>query len=180
LFFDLNNLDKLKGLGAQTNLSLWLHLDTFPKSKVVVDKDTFCLNATTAVNLFKKIAEPIRVEQYKTEYKITPSLRKPNAFEVYSVDKVSAITGVAENEVVELKPFYSIRHHLGEGDEQGRPIFWHMHRKEAVRHQDSGTDVFLSFVDLAFKATDPSYQVWTAHVTCNNRDLPSRLPLPLR
>ena len=175
LFLDLKGLDRLREIEGQNTVSIWFHFNRMAKTNMVVDKETFSLNCTTAINLFKKVAEPIRVEHLKPEYRVIPDIRRLNSTEIYTIDKVTAsIGGKAGNEVV-FKPFYSIRHHLGESDGAHR-AHWHMQRRWSGRHDDQGTDVFLSFVDLDFKPTDPEVEILTLHTTCTNRDIPSRLP----
>ncbi|MBI5556207.1 MAG: type VI secretion system baseplate subunit TssF [Deltaproteobacteria bacterium] len=177
LFFDLQGLEKLKGLKNSDTLDIWIYLNRVAKSNVVVNAETFCLNAAPAVNLFSKTAEPIRVEQRKTEYLILPDIRRQDAMEIYSVDRVTASTGARQGQQYDYRPFYSIRHHLREDDEQSRQAFWHIQRRQSERKGDKGTDVYLSFTDLDFQATDPGVEILTLHTTCTNRDLPSRLPL---
>ncbi len=176
LFLDLTGLEKLKQFEEQNRFSIWFHLDSRAKTKMVVDRDTFSTNCTTALNIFQKVAEPIRVEHQKTEYMVIPDIRRRNATEIYSIDRVTAsVGGIAGNEI-QFKPFYSIRHHLGEGDDLAHRAHWHMKRRWSGRHDDRGTDVFLSFVDLDFKPTDPESEILTVHTTCTNRDIPSMLP----
>jgi type VI secretion system protein ImpG len=45
-----------------------------------------------------------------------------------------------------------------------------------VWQAEGGTDVYLSFVDLAGRAVQPEYEAVTARLTAYNGDLPSRLP----
>ena len=91
LFFDITGLEKIKHAGFNDTLDLWIYLDRTAKSDLVINKDTFCLNATPAINLFKRIAEPIRVEQRKTEYHVIPDIRRQMATEVFSIDRVTAV-----------------------------------------------------------------------------------------
>jgi len=175
LFFDLTGLERLKHKKIGTAFSLKIYLDKIIKPGVVVNPDTFQLNMAPAVNLFKKIAEPMRVEQRKTEYRVIPDLRRRNAMEVYTVDQVkpAPISGKAARE---YRPFYSIRHHLSEGDVKESKVFWHVQRRPSGRQGDKGTEVYLSFSDLNMNPADPGTDILTIHQTCTNRDLPSRLP----
>lgn len=176
LFVDLGGLEKLSSLGSFSEVTIWFHLDRFVKSNLVVDQETFSLNCTTIVNLFSKVSEPIRVEHKKTEYRVVADFRRQDAMEIHSIDSVTSVRGGMAADIVDFKPFYSIRHHLGEADGMSRRAHWHMQRRQSGRHDDKGTDVFLSFVDLDFKPTDPDVEILTVHTTCTNRDLPSRLP----
>ena len=176
LFFDLNGLNKFRHLDLNDSLDIWIYLDRNAKSNLVINKDTFCLNATPVVNLFKRIAEPIQVEQRKTEYHVIPDIRRQEATEVFSIDRVTSSSVASSGKGVDFKPFYSLRHHLEEDDGRGRRAFWHIHRRASGRKGDDGTEVFLSFTDLDFNPADPGVEILTVHTTCTNRDLPARLP----
>ena len=175
LFFDLQGLNRLKGKGFKDTLDIRIYLDREAKSNLVINEDTFCTNATPAINLFNRIAEPIRVEQRKTKYRVVPDVRRQDSTEVYSVNGVTSSSQSSPGKEVDFKPFYSIRHHLDEEDSLGRRAFWHVERRASGKKGDSGTEVFLSFADLDFNPSDPGVEALTVHVTCTNRDLPVRL-----
>jgi type VI secretion system protein ImpG len=176
LFFDLQGLGKLKNASVGDTLDIWIYLNRMAKPNLVVNKDTFCLNAAPAINLFTKISEPIRVEQRQTEYRIVPDIRRQEFTEVFTVDRVVASGAVKTDEIYDYKPFYSIRHHLQESDAQARQAYWNIQRRESGKKGDNGTEVYLSFTDLNFKPADPGVEILSLHLTCTNRDLPSRLP----
>lgn len=177
LFFDLSGLKNLKGRELRDSIDINIYLDREAKTNLIINKDTFCTNATPAINLFKRIAEPIRIEQQKTEYRVVPDMRRQQATEVYSVGRVTASAQSSTGKEVEYRPFYSIRHHLGEDDDQSKNIFWHTERHPSGKKGDNGTEVFLSFADLDLNPSDPGVETLTVHVTCTNRDLPVRLPI---
>jgi type VI secretion system protein ImpG len=176
LFFDLQGLGRLKDAPVGDTLDIWIYLNRTAKPNLVVNRDTFYLNAAPAINLFSKIAEPIRVEQRRTEYRVVPDMRRQEVTEVFSVDRVMASGANKTDEVYDYKPFYSIRHHLNENEAQSRQAFWNIQRRESGKKGDNGTEVYLSFTDLNFQPTDPGVEILTLHTTCTNRDLPSRLP----
>jgi type VI secretion system protein ImpG len=176
LFFDFTGLDRLKGQKTGNRLTLRFFLNRMGKSDLVVNADTFLLNATPVANLFQRIAEPIRVEHRKTEYQVVPDVRRPNATEVYTVDQVTATQSGASGEQKEYLPFYSMRHHLGDDGSAEGKTFWHLQRQPSGKKGDPGTEVFLSFSDLNLKPSDPAEDILTLRVICTNRDLPSRLP----
>jgi type VI secretion system protein ImpG len=175
LFFDLNGLKQTRDRELGETLDIWIYLDRSAKTDLVINKDTFCLNAAPVLNLFQRVAEPIRVEQEKTEYQVIPDVRRQEATEVFTVDRVTTSSSSAPGKEFEFKPFYSIRHHLDE--EQGRRrVFWHLQRRPSGRKGDDGTEVFLSFADPDFDPVDPGVETLNVYTTCTNRDLPSRLP----
>ncbi len=176
LFFDLSGLDALKDASIGDTLDIWIYLNRTAKSNLVIAPDTFCLNAAPAINLFTKIAEPIRVEQRRTEYRVVPDIRRQEATEVFTVDRVTASGAGKVDETFDYRPFYSIRHHLSEAEAKSRQAYWNIQRRESGKKGDNGTEVYLSFTDLNFQPADPGVEILTLHTTCTNRDLPSRLP----
>ncbi len=172
LFFDLRGMEKIKNKEFTDTMDICFYLNRDVKSDLVIDKNTFCLNATPVVNLFHRVAEPIRVEHMKTEYHVVPDIRRQDATEVYTVDKVTATSVSIPGKETEFRPFYSLRHHLADADR----AYWYGQRRPSGRKGDEGTEVFLSFTDLNFQTIDPEAEIVTVHTTCTNRDLPSRLP----
>jgi len=175
LFFDMSGLSQLAGKDLGDKLEIWIYLDRVAKSNLLITGDTFCLHATPVVNLFKRIAEPIAVEQQKTEYHVIPDVRRAEATEIFSIDTVTSSSPASSREEAEFKPFYSIRHHLIDEDELDRRAFWHQHRRPSGKKGDEGTEVFLSFADWNFRPVDPNVETVMVNVTCTNRDLPARL-----
>lgn len=177
LFLDLTGLEALRSLDCNDTLTIWIYLDRPAKPNLVVNASTFCTHATPAINLFKRIAEPIRVEHRKPEYHVIPDVRRRQATEVFSIDRVTAIGVEGAGKTFEFKPFYSIRHQdEGEDGPELRRAFWHHERRPSGLKGDDGTEVFISFTDLRFDRVDPEVETLTVHVTCTNRDLPARLP----
>ncbi|MEW6381901.1 MAG: type VI secretion system baseplate subunit TssF [bacterium] len=176
LFFDLDCLDKLRSEPGHDTLDIWIYLNRPAKPNLLVNADTFCLSATPVVNLFRRIAEPIRLERKKPEYLVVPDSRRAEATEIYSVDQVAASMTGSLAEGTDFSPFYSLRHHLREDENLDRKAFWHVQRRPSGKKGDNGTEIFLSFTDWNLKPTDPGIETLTVYTTCTNRDLPARLP----
>ena len=176
LYFELQGLSRLKPIGAGGSLTLRINLKRAAKPNLVVNRETFLLHTVPIVNLFRRTAEPVRVEHHKTEYPVVPDVRHHNATEVFSIDQVTATSVQAPGKQIEFKPFYSIRHHLDRDDDAEGSVFWHMQRRPSGRRDVSGTEVFLSFTGFDLTPLDPGVEVLTLHTTCTNRDLPARLP----
>ncbi len=178
LFFDLTGLDErtMGRLGGASGFSVFIFLDQHREElEQSVSTETFQIGCTPVVNLYPQRAEPIRLTQNQPVWRIVPDARRPLLHEIWSIDQVVALS--PDNEQVEYSPFYSLRHHVGAGEEEGR--FWHASRQAGAPGEgsdDKGTDMWLSLVDLQF---DPAVRSeWTVDVTttCLNRDLPARLP----
>lgn len=157
-------------------LDLTIHLDHPTGPSFPVSADTFCLNATPAVNLFSKIAEPIRIEHRQAEYRVVPDLRCPEAIEIFSIDQVSGMSD-APNPVARVyRPLYEITRPDGGSIGNIEGVWWLMQRKASGIAGDRGTEVFFSFCDLASDPADPPDETVTLRLTCSNRDLPCTLP----
>jgi type VI secretion system protein ImpG len=165
----------MAGFGTGCELLVFLRdselREHLPAVSQAVKKETFQTGCTPIVNLFERLAEPIRVSHAVTEYRVIPDLHRQSTTEIYSIDSVrskaeySAATKVYE-------PFYSFRHAWEEATGE---CFWYEHRRAAQTADDQGTDVYLSLVDLKFNPALPPTDVISAAVTCTNRDFAGRL-----
>jgi type VI secretion system protein ImpG len=137
-----------------------------------VSKKSFRLGCAPVVNLFSQVAEPIQLNQRKSEYPLVPDVRRPHSMEVFSVDEVNAINSTNQK-ITSYEPFYSLRHSARKED---RTCFWLARRRPSTRPNDDGTDISLSLIDLSTATVDPDAAVLSVRATCTNRDLPGRLP----
>ena len=176
LFLDILGLSSLATGDFSDKADLLIYLDKPASSALLVSADTFCLHATPIVNVFKKIAEPIRIEHRKAEYRVIPDLRRLDSTEALSIDSVTVAMPGATHAGKEYRPLYSIRHHGINADGTSGSAYWHVQRRPSGRMGDGGTDLFLSFCDLHSHRVDPAEETVTVRVTCTNRDLPSKLP----
>ncbi len=139
-----------------------------------VSKESFALGCTPVVNLYRQRAEPVALTHTQTEYRVVPDARRPLATEVYSVDRVAAVSRDGEEERYE--PLFSVRHATHAA---ARNRFWHLRRRGAARHrglQIPGSDAFLALVDPTLQPSRPADWTLSVETTCLNRDLPARLP----
>jgi type VI secretion system protein ImpG len=173
-FFSLKGFEWLMSRNPGDTIDIWLYLKKPIKGNVLIGPGNFALHATPIVNLFSRVAEPIWIDKTKTEYQVVPDVRRPQGAEVFAIDSASAISDVT-GAPVELHPFYSIRHHLGE-DDGAEKAFWRAERRQSGRKGDDGTDLYISFTDWSLNPADPGVETLSLSVTCTNRDLPSRLP----
>ena len=178
LFLNLRGFDQLPlaKLGRKFEIDLVLgefeRKERLRRLERLVRADNFQLGCTPVVNLFERVADPIRVTHTETEYRVIPDLHSPISAEVYSVDKVTSVATYGERPR-DYQPFYGIRHTYN-GD--APHAFWVASRRRSVRKDDPGTEVYLSLVDLDFRPSSAGAEALSVAVTCTNRDLPSRLP----
>jgi type VI secretion system protein ImpG len=177
-FFDLTGLDRLAKSDFGGALEILISLkEPEQKHRLIaleqsVGIHTFQLGCTPIVNLFERIAEPVRITQTKTEYRIIPDQHRQSSTEVYSVDRVTSTATYLE-EPQSYEPFYSLRHGL---QDETQKRFWYTHRRPSFHKSgDQGTEVYISLVDLDFKPALPPVEMLTLRVTCTNRDHAARL-----
>jgi type VI secretion system protein ImpG len=165
LFFDLANLERRR---AEQDLDVLFLLSEMPRRELSMPTDTFQLGCTPIVNLFARTTEPIHLDHRKSEYRLVADVRRERITEIHSILSVTASSNPREQSTA-VQPFYSFSHDDNVG---GVPqAYWHSRRAPAELPDLSGTDVYLSFLDLNFKHRLPAVQTVYAHVLCTNRDL---------
>ncbi len=177
-FLDLTGLDRVCAAGFGGRVDVILLISPFERSErrqmleLGVTAQTFRLGCAPIINLFQQTAEPILLDHTHYEYQVVPDVSRRNATEVFEItDVVSA--NPQSQEVVRFEPFYSFRHGSSRAKEQA---FWRTSRRPSGYRDDSGTDLYLSLVDLSSRPVRPGVDALTVRTICTNRDLPARLP----
>lgn len=177
-FFDITGLDRIALSEFGNAFEILISLKEFNNKHRLaaleqsVDANTFQLGCTPMVNLFERTAEPVRISQTKTEYRVIPDQHRQRNTEIYSIDSVISTAPYLE-EPQRYEPFYSLNH----GRDESKKRFWYAHRRSSFRKNDNGTEVYISLVDLDFKPSLPPVDMLTLRVTCTNRDQAARLRL---
>ncbi|QDV25572.1 type VI secretion system baseplate subunit TssF [Aureliella helgolandensis] len=139
-----------------------------------LDRDALRTECTPAVNLFFKRAEPIRTTENQVEYRVIPNARGPAAAEIYSIDRVTAIS--ANGIEREFLPFFQPQHPPSSTHPQR---YWYAKRVQSIgktSDTDRGSELYLSVVDLHGEACmDDGWSI-DVETTCLNRDRVARLP----
>lgn len=171
LFVDLCGVERAVRAGFGERMEVVIFLDRLPRFEQPLRPEMFRLGCTPIVNLFDQIAEPIRVSHAQTEYRVLADVRRQTATEVYTIDTVTCASPDLEAPV-HIAPFYSFKQAAAERQQ----AFWYASRRPSPRKGDTGTEVYLSLVDLKFRPAVPAAETVTVHTMCTNRDLPSKLP----
>jgi type VI secretion system protein ImpG len=154
----------IKGIPADSNTARLLE---------TVSTDNLRLHCSPIVNLFEMHADPIRVTQKVHEYPVVAGGRAAYGYEVYSIDKVLEVRESPSNEdVVEVRPFFSLRHGEGEDRDGG---YWTLSRDPAIEEKSPGYETQISIVDSEFNPMTPRVDTLSVQMTCSNRDLPALL-----
>ncbi len=175
LFFELDNLSGNLSR-FENRLEVYIYLgQTQNELEQTISKENLALNCTPIINLFKQRAEPILLTDMVQEYHVVPDIRQPDANEVHTITRVSAVS--PEDKEYEFKPFYGTHR---EHRDTSKDFYWHARRESsewAGGQLETGTEVHLSLIDLNFTTVTPGKR-WTLNIDtlCTNRNLPNHLP----
>ena len=161
--------------GARNELNLYIYLkNSDSELEHYINASTFALGCTPMVNLFPQVADPVRLDHTRHEYRIVPDSRRTSALEIYSVDAVKA-TDAASHQF-EYTPFYGIQHRH---TEKNHGTFWFERRDSVIEGEnksEQASEIDISLVDLNFDPWQPHDDVLDVQLTCCNRNLPGKLP----
>ncbi len=171
-FIDLAGWRRLTGtrLGQRCNVFIFCN-KTLKVLEAGVDTQTFRLDCVPVVNLFDKTAEPIALQRGQSEYRIVADRSAPQAFEVYSIAKVTSSDPTVQR-TTEYAPFFAPAH---PPDVRRRGLYWMTRRQRSLAENDAGTEVDIALVNRAFEPRLPADPLLALELLCTNRDLPLRL-----
>ena len=172
LFIDLDiNSDAWLGCGNKAEFFLYIkNINQNLKNKV--NANTFALGCSPIVNLFKKITEPLEINNQKIDYLITPDYHQPNQLEIYSIDKVIGSSSI--NDESEYLPIYGSKNNQ---HTQSHPTFWSSKRRLDYNNKDNtnSSDVFISVINLDSISDMNKKTTLYIETHCSNRVLPAGL-----
>ncbi len=179
-FVDLD-LQALKSFSHSTSKTLTIEL--FFKTDMTdivklkafeqLSKNHLRLFCTPIVNLFKRPAEPIRIDHKQMEYPLIADVRQPASYEIYSIDRVHHVRETQNGESThEIHPFYSLNHHQSKAQNH----YYHVVRDSLVASTNPGFECKLMMMDREFNPSEAQIEVISIDITCTNRNLASQLP----
>ncbi len=178
LFLDLGGFERVAAADLGSSAEILFLISEFDRPdqrqaiELGISNNTFRLGCTPIVNLFPLVAEPIRLEEKKYEYRIVPDARREQHLDIHSVQDVTGLSA-ASPEPTKFRPFYSYRH---ENARDSGHAFWYVSRRPSGWRSDGASSVFVTFVDLSGRLVCPDQDTVTVRLTCTNSELPSRLP----
>jgi type VI secretion system protein ImpG len=126
---------------------------------------------TPVVNLFSRPGVPITYDQRSADYTVLADASSPQAFEVYSVDKVHMVSQGGKGGVIkEFRPFYSLRHGEDGGPREGR--YWLMRHDDTLAICSPGHEKSITLVDADCETLEAGRNTLSLELTCTNRELP--------
>ena len=131
---------------------------------------------TPIVNLFRQPGVPITYDQLSADYTLLAHGNFPQAYEVYSVDKVHMVRQLGrDTTLTEFRPFYSLRHGETAGADRGR--YWLMRHDETLAICSPGHEKSITLVNAACEPLEIERNVLSVELSCTNRDLPCSLKI---
>lgn len=137
--------------------------------EALVSASTIRLDCTPIVNLFPARAEPVSVTHEQPEYLVRPDARHPESVEVYSIDKVHAVSA---NRVAPIREFFEPSR---PSDDRTGPASW-IARRERRAGGPVLPDVWLGLSDPSGEFLQLDEWTLDLELTCLNGDLPASLP----
>jgi type VI secretion system protein ImpG len=175
---DLHGLKPLANSTSKTlSVELFFKLDltdmTQLKAFEQLHKSHLRLFCTPVVNLFKRPAEPIRINHQQREYPLIVDVRQPSSYEIYSIDRVHHVRETPNGQtVLEIHPFYSLNHHQS----SAKNHYYHMVRDSLIASNNPGFECQVMMMDRTFNPSEIQIEVLSVDITCTNRQLASQLP----
>jgi type VI secretion system protein ImpG len=170
-FFDVGGLERLPVDRLGDRFAILLQFRDSLPTGTRVTKDNVRLFCTPVTNLFPHSTDPLKPDPTKYEYLVRPAGGTPEAFEIYSVDRV---VGIARrtSQRVDIPSFFTFQHELGR-DAASQPVFYQLHVRPATVGE--GVDVYLSFGTPQDSGAVPEFDVISVEATCTNRLYPAQL-----
>src|SRR5579864_3927050 len=135
MFLDVSGLEGTASLGAVPSFELAFELTRLPEDMPPVTAANVLLHCTPAVNLFPHEADPVRLDQTRTEYKVRPSGDNSLHYEIFTIDKLSGMVK-AVGKSREYRPLFKFSRPPGSD-----ALFYRARLQPSV--SDEGNDVFI-------------------------------------
>lgn len=177
-FFDLC-LSRLPALGLDEGC-LTLH---FALAGQAADADAVRLLSTLgadnlktrcvpAVNLFRRLADPVKFTGTKVAYPVVVDGRRASAYEVCAIHSVCRVRQTETGEsVTVLKPLFSVEH----GNWGSPRNYWVSVRDALLAERSPGHETEITVVTESPDEDVAGNDVLSIELSCTNRDLPVRL-----
>jgi type VI secretion system protein ImpG len=183
-FIDVFGLGSAVRQAAVDEIELVLLLDRGqPGFESAVDKASFSLFCTPAINLFQKRADRIHLSDNTHEYHVVTDRTRPMDFEIYEVNEVVGHGGGTDSDQVFL-PLYTA--YVSHRDRE-HPAYFTVRReprlpsssqkRRGARSTYIGTEVFVSLVDAAEAPFRSDLRQLSIQALCTNRDLVLQMPI---
>ena len=184
LFVDVAGLERAVGKCEGDEIELLFLLNRSERElHNALGKEHFDLFCVPAINLFRKRADRIHLNDRDHEFHVVPDRTRPMDYEVYQVTEVKGM-GADSMFAQDFEPFYSIT------DSPIHPDFRAYHtvhrlprmlsskqRQTGSRSSYVGSEIFVSLVDAQNSPYRTDLQQLAVRTLCTNRDLTLAMPV---
>jgi len=169
LFLEVDGLEALEAFGSDQAFRLQFRLSQPMEGEERVNAGAFAVNATPAVNVFPAELQPIRLDQTRTEYIVTPGAGDGAGRRLFSVTEVEGLRqGVAGRR--RYTPFETFRH---VADGAGEGAFYRLRLRPG--RTDGAADTYISFWSTNQGDAVHDGEVISMQGLCTNADAASGL-----
>ncbi|WP_175652751.1 type VI secretion system baseplate subunit TssF [Pseudomonas sp. Marseille-P9899] len=177
-FFGLVGLRALWPTTSTERIRLEFRFTRPMPDDVRVQTGDMALYCAPAVNLFEHDAEPVRLTGKTLDHRVRPAGKRPDAYEVFSIDRVDGWKSEAADQpgawLRTYQPFESLRHQID--FEQGRTVLYYRTRIDPSL-MSAGVEHRVSFVRSDEQRYIGREETVSFALTCSNRDLPQALAM---
>lgn len=174
--FNLTGLRHLWPEGQAEQLRVELHFSRPMPESVQVTPETISLYCTPAINLFDHRAEPIQLNGREIREPVRPQGARPDAYEIFSIDQVSArhrdAEATEENPGQYFEPFESLLHRVELAKQPKARYYSIAIEQELLKPKAVHT---LSLIHGDKRPYLGNREVLNVHLTCTNSNLPQQL-----
>lgn len=148
-----------------------------------ITKQDFALHCTPVINLFKKRADRIHLNQLQERYHVIVDRTRPLDFEVFQVESVTGL-GSNSDQRKRFLPFYECNDVTDFENQQAyfcvdrdRRLVSQRQRRQGLRSNYIGSESYLSLVDSREAPYSGDLKQLEITTLCTNRDLPLKMPI---
>ncbi len=148
----------------------------------IIDRASFGLNCSPAINLFPKRADRIHLSGREHEYHVMPDRTRPMDFEVWSVNGIKGY-GSSTDPEQEFHPFYECHDQTALGETAFYTVRRELRRlssrqrRKGTRSSHIGSETFVAIVDPRNAPYRSDLRQLGVSTLCTNRDLPLLMPI---
>src|SRR3989338_4154388 len=127
------------------------------------------IGTTPIINLFKKTADPIKLDHKSLNYRLSPDQRRETTTEVFRVLEAYSILN-PQDDPKPLAPFYHFSYKTLDSS-----MFWIAKREASWQEHLPGSSIYLNFVDKKFNPLKNTQETIYVKTLCTNRFLSESL-----
>lgn len=173
LFVDLCDLGGIRMERHEETFDLFLQFSSRPPESFRPSTENFQLYVTPILNLFERDGEPMKVEHLRRSQAVLGNFSFPEAYEVYSVDRVQA-QRVGELTPRRLFPFFSFEHDTSGEPKTEERLFYHVEQGFSATGR---WQTRVSLVSPERRPQLPKTETLSFELTCTNGPLCSELSI---